>query len=147
MKSKILKLMLSAAAASASVYFKKMLVPVGVLLAAMAADYISGVTAAWFEGKLNSAEGKKGAVRKVCYMFLVIVAGIIDWILISAGRETGIDISVNFYFGTLVAVWLILNELLSILENCTKMGLPVPKFIKPIAERLKTAVEEEADND
>lgn len=147
MKNKILKFVFSAAAASVSLYFKQLFVPIAVLVAAMAADYVSGVAAAWFEGNLNSNVGKKGALRKVCYMFLVVVAGIMDWIIICGCREVGIDISVKFYFGTVVAVWLILNELLSILENCTRIGLPIPKFIKPIAERLKTAVEEEGGNE
>lgn len=147
MKDKVLKFIFSAAAASVSLYFKKLFVPIGVLIAAMAADYVSGVAAAWFEGRLNSSVGKKGALRKVCYMFLVIVAGIMDWVIISGCNEIGIDMGINFYFGTIVAIWLILNELLSILENCTRIGLPIPKFIRPIAERLKIAMEEEAEDE
>lgn len=147
MKSNIFKFILSAVAASLSIYFKKMLIPIIMLIVAMSADYVSGFIAAWFEGKLSSKAGKKGALRKVCYMFLVVVSGIIDWIIACGLSQIGITISFNFYFGTVVTIWLILNELLSILENCTRIGLPIPKFVKPLAEKLKIAVEESADNE
>ena len=147
MKDKIIKFALSAAAASASVYFKKMAAPALILLAAMTADYVSGVAAAWFEGTLNSKVGKKGAVKKVCYMLLVVAAGIIDWVIACGLSEIGIEFRLNFYFGMIVCIWLIINELLSILENCVKIGLPIPKFIKPLAERLKIAVEECAEHE
>lgn len=147
MRDKIVKFILSCAAASLSLYFKRLFAPVLMLIIAMVADYLSGITAAWFEGNLNSKTGKKGAVKKVCYMLLVVAAGIIDWVIISGFTQIGIELTFNFYFGTVVTIWLILNELLSILENCTRIGLPIPKFIKPLAERLKIAVEERADNE
>ena len=140
-KERILKLTLSATAATLSVYLREMMIPVAVLLMAMIADYISGIMAAWVTGCLNSKTGKRGAVKKVGYMFLVVVAGIIDWVIYYGLSRIGITYEVHYYFGLLVAVWLILNELLSILENCTKMDLPIPKFIKPLAKRLKLMVE------
>ena len=143
-RDKLLKFVLSCAAASASIYFKKLFAPVAMLIFAMVADYISGITAAWFEGTLNSKTGKKGAVKKVCYMLLVVASGIIDWVIAGGLAQIGIELTLNFYFGTVVTIWLILNELLSILENCTRIGLPIPKFIKPLAEKLKIAVEERA---
>lgn len=142
MREKIAKLILSFAGAAISVYFRAMLVPVVVLIGAMTADYISGVAAAWLNGTLNSKTGKHGAVKKVCYMFLVVIAGIIDWIIGYGLSRIGISYEVNYYFGLLVTIWLILNECLSIIENCTVMGIPVPKFIKPIASRLKLLVED-----
>lgn len=147
MKHKIIKAVLSSAAAAFSIYFNKLLLPVAMLVVAMIADYISGIAAAWFEGTLNSKTGKKGAVKKVCYMLLVVASGIMDWIIISGLSEAGITLSLNFYFGTLVAIWLILNEILSILENCTRIGLPIPKFVKPLAERLKIVIEERAEDE
>lgn len=142
MKNKILKLLISTLAASASVYFRKMAVPIAVLAAAMAADYISGTAAAWFEGTLSSKQGKRGAVKKVCYLFLVIAAGLIDWVIAFGFKEIGINLTLSFYFGTVVTIWLIINELLSILENSVRIGLPIPTFLKPLSERLKITVEE-----
>lgn len=142
MRENILKAVLSAVIALLSAYFSVMLIPLAVLFFAMIADYISGVAAAWFCGTLNSKAGKHGAVKKVCYMLLVAAAGIIDWVIYRGLSQVGIEYSVRYYFGLLVTVWLILNEILSILENCTRIGLPVPAFIKPLAKRLKILVEE-----
>ena len=61
--------------------------------------------------------------------------------------QIGVYYSVKYYFGMLVTIWLILNELLSILENCTIIGLPIPAFIKPLAKRLKILVEDVSDKE
>lgn len=146
MKGKCIKLILSFVGAAISAYFKAMLVPLAVLIGAMAADYVSGVTAAWMNGTLNSKTGKHGAVKKVCYMFLVALAGIIDWVISCGLGRIGISCDAEYCFGLLVTIWLILNECLSIIENCTVMGIPVPKFIKPIASRLKLIVEDSQED-
>ena len=143
MKTKAIKIAFSAMVASVSVYLGEMIIPMIILAVAMIADYISGVAAAWFTGTLNSKIGKHGAIKKVCYMFLVIAAGIIDWIIASGISAVGIATGLNYYFGITVAVWLILNELLSILENCVEIGVPIPTFIKPVADRLKDKLEKE----
>jgi toxin secretion/phage lysis holin len=141
MKNKIIKISVSAIAASVSAYFKAMLIPAAMLIAAMLIDYISGVAAAWFSGTLNSKTGKHGAVKKVCYMILVVAAGIIDWVICCGLAGIGIEYELKYYFGLVVTIWLILNELLSILENCTRIGIPIPGFIKPVAMRLKIMVD------
>lgn len=147
MKRQAFKVALSAFFASASIYFDIIFVPVVILIVSMVIDYISGIIAAWVKGELNSKKGKIGAIKKVSYMLLVVVAGIIDWLLKSASGMVGINYEINFYFGVLVSVWLIINELLSILENCTLIGIPVPDIIKPVAMRLKILVEQQKGDD
>jgi phage-related holin len=41
----------------------------------------------------------------------------------------------------LVTIWLIINEMISILENLSKIGVPIPEFLKKIIGRLKNTVE------
>lgn len=147
MKERIIKSALTIAITALSVYMKVMIVPLVMLIVAMAVDYISGVIAAWMLGELNSKTGKHGAIKKVCYMLLVVAAGIIDWVIYYGLNEIGVGYDANYYFGLLVAIWLTLNEILSIIENCTRMGVPIPKFIKPIADRLKLLVENAGDKE
>ena len=45
----------------------------------------------------------------------------------------------------LVAVWLIINELISILENLTQIGVPMPAFLARLVRRLKISAEQAAD--
>ena len=45
----------------------------------------------------------------------------------------------------MVAIWLIINELISILENLSKMGVPMPNFLMKVVKKLKIIVESKAD--
>lgn len=128
-------------------YLNQMMIPVFVLMICMLLDYLSGMTAAWLFGELNSGIGKRGALKKVCYMLLVVVAGVVDWLLHSGLQSVGICYSQGYLFGMMVAIWLILNEIISILENCARIGVPIPKFLKPIVEKLKIVVEEKGNQD
>ena len=48
-------------------------------------------------------------------------------------------------FGLIVTVWLIINELISILENLSKMDVPIPAFLTKIIKKLKTTVEDKTE--
>lgn len=83
-------------------------------------------------------------IKKLCYMFAVAAGIGIDYVCDSAIIGMGMDGNVCF-FGLLVTVWLILNEILSILENLDEIGVPVPGFIKKFAGHLKTSVEKKGE--
>lgn len=90
-------------------------------------DYITGVLGAIYEKKLNSEIGAKGIVKKVAIFCLVAVAHIIDQYLIKDGST--VRTAVIFFY--------LSNEGISILENVSKMGLPVPMKLKKVLEQLK----------
>lgn len=100
---------------------------------------------AWHSAELSSHIGLLGIIKKVCYFAVVVVAGGVDW-LISAGlNSVGIEFQTNFYFGLVVVAWFIINEGLSILENLSTLGVPLPAFLIKIIKKLKTTVESSAD--
>lgn len=41
-----------------------------------------------------------------------------------------------------VAIWLICNEIISILENINDIGVTLPPFLQPIVKNLKSQVEQ-----
>ena len=43
--------------------------------------------------------------------------------------------------GLLVVIWLIINELISILENLATIGVPLPTFLFKLVGRLKIVAE------
>ena len=47
---------------------------------------------------------------------------------------------VAVFFAVLVAVWLIINELISVLENLSRIGVPIPNFLKKIINKLKMTI-------
>ncbi|GGG15848.1 phage holin family protein [Paenibacillus abyssi] len=101
--------------------------PLTFLLVAMAVDYLTGVTAAIKEGKgLNSAIGFWGLARKGLMLLVILLAHRID-LLLGTGVVT-MGAAIFFY---------IANELISITENCGRIGLPVPERLRKMIELLK----------
>lgn len=45
----------------------------------------------------------------------------------------------------IVAIWLICNEIISILENINDIGVTLPPFLQPIVSNLKSQVEKKAE--
>ena len=132
---------ISAALAAFAVYMGALAVPIIVLMVMMIIDYLSGMSVAWSEGTLSSKVGAKGIVKKVGYMALIVVAMGVDYLIYSGIAAADINVGYNMWFGLLVAVWLIINEMISILENLSKVGVPVPKFLITIIEKLKISTE------
>ena len=56
-------------------------------------------------------------------------------------RSMGFNIQVPFIVATLVAVWIVVNEIISILENLVDIGIALPPFLMPIVKRIKKEVE------
>jgi len=93
----------------------------------VAADYISGIAAAAYQGKLSSSVGLKGIAKKV-FIFIVVALGhVVDQTL--GNTNTLIRDAVIYFY--------LANELLSILENGGKLGAPIPPVITQAIEVLK----------
>jgi toxin secretion/phage lysis holin len=108
-------------------------IALGVLIAFIALDYITGLLVAGVfkksekteDGKLSSAASLKGLIRKGVMLLIVWVACLLDTL-------TGAD-----YVRTAVILFFIGNEGLSIIENVGLMGVPLPKFLKNALEAMK----------
>jgi len=124
-----------------SAYLQIVFVPLMVLIAVMIVDYMSGMLKAWGRDELSSKVGLRGIAKKISYLLLVCVAGVVDWLVWSGLRQVGITLDFGFCFGLIVIVWLIINELISILENLEALDVPMPRFLKNVVKHLKAAVE------
>lgn len=142
MQNKELQAFISAAFAGLLYYLGIVAVPIIMLVFAMIIDYITGMSAAWYNSELSSKKGIRGIVKKVSYLALVVVAMIIDWLISQGLQQINVDFHYSVFFAVLVAVWLIINELISTLENLSRIGVPIPNFLKKIINRLKTTVDE-----
>ena len=106
------------------------------LLIFMGLDYISGlIVAGVFKnspktdtGSLESKAGWKGLCRKCMTLIFVLVAYRLDLV-----------IGTN-YIRDAVCISFCLNELLSIIENTTLMGIPFPSAFKKAIDVLQTKV-------
>ena len=87
-------------------------------------------------------------MKKVGYLALVVAAMIIDWLISQGLQQINVDFHYSVFFAVLVAVWLIINELISTLENLSRMGVPIPNFLKKIINKLKMTVDKgDGEND
>ena len=127
-----------------------------ILLTAMVLDYITGMLASKREALehpddpaygWSSRRGAEGIIKKVGYLCIIAAAMIVDYIILSVAAQAGIEIALKAFFGLLVAVWYILNELLSIIENAGRMGAPVPDWLAKYVAVLKNKIDAQADPD
>lgn len=132
---------ISVALAGLLYYLNIMAIPVIVLVCIMLIDYITGMISAWVNAKLSSKKGIIGIVKKICYLFAIAAAMGIDWLIYSGMTQIGIQLDYTIFFGVLVTIWLIINEIISILENLAKIGVPLPKFLMTVIQRLKNTTE------
>ncbi len=144
MNAKTWRGLIAIAAGGLSAYMRMMFVPLVILFAVMIIDYMSGMLKAWGNDELSSRAGFKGIVKKLCYLMLVCVAGVVDWLLWSGLRKVGITLDFGFCFGVIVVIWLIINELISILENLEALKVPMPSFLRSLVGHLKQTVEANA---
>ena len=146
MKENIIQATVSVALGALAAYFNVLLIPLVILIAVMLIDYGTGMAEAYINKTLNSRIGVKGILKKIGYLVLVCVGGVVDYLICAGLATAGIEFS-SYYFGLIVAVWLIINELISILENLSELGTPIPKFLVNVVHRLKNTVENTTDTD
>lgn len=146
MKDKTWHSLIAVAIGGISAYMRLIFIPLVVLAAVMVIDYMSGMLRAWGNDELSSKVGLKGIIKKLCYLMLVCVAGVVDWLIFSGLKQVGVSLNFGFCFGLIVTIWLIINELISILENLEALHVPMPKFLVNIIKHLKQSVETKGDN-
>lgn len=107
------------------------------LVAFMVLDYISGVLVAISGKKLSSKVGFKGIAKKLLILVFVSVGHITDTYVLG-----GVPVAM-----TAVTLFYIANEGISIVENASALGLPVPQKIKNVLEQIKSkSGEDDSEN-
>lgn len=145
MDNRTLQGVFTVAMAAFAVYFNALAVPLVILVIMMVIDYITGMVSAWINKDLSSREGIIGIVKKICYMALVAVAMGVDWLIYCGISAAKITAAYDMWFGLLVAIWLIINEMISVLENLSRIGVPMPLFLTKAVKKLKITVDNESE--
>lgn len=95
------------------------------------ADWITGWAKARKRDEGNSRTGIKGIVKKTGYWLIIIIAFGCSLIFIQLGHILNLNLGFMIWVGWFTLATLIVNELVSILENLTLLGYKVPYiFIK-----------------
>lgn len=121
-------------------------IPVILMVLCNVIDYATGLMASPFRKEdINSYKSMKGIVKKVCMWLLVIVGAVIDQLILYTSGTFGITLPFTFLIACIVAIWIVCNELISILENVQDMGVAIPAFLEPLVKHIKSQVEDKVD--
>lgn len=96
------------------------------LLIAIILDYISGLIKAFNTKTLSSRIGFQGIMKKIGLLLLVMVSVLVDNVTGNIGA-----------IRTLVIYYFVANEGLSIIENLSIAGVPIPKGLKKALKALR----------
>lgn len=99
------------------------------LLIFMVVDYLSGVINAIIKKKLCSSIGAKGIGKKI---YILLLVGTINLLGNAIHIEELRYLVISFYLA---------NEGISIIENASKIGVPIPNKIKDVLVQLKEGEE------
>ncbi len=115
--------------------------PVALLVVGNIADYITGILASQYrDDPVSSYKSIKGIYKKVGMWILIFIGWMMDMLISFTVQHTGIHISLPFIVATVVAVWLICNEIISILENLIEIDVKVPPVWMPMPNMNKRPV-------
>ena len=126
--------------------FEVLFLPLVLLVVCNLTDYIIGIIAAHHRGeKVSSKIGFKGITKKISMWLLVGVGMVVDLLLEYLLLNFGWQLPLNYLIASLVCVWLLINELISILENAEDIGLNVPPFLMKLIVWIRNKTENETD--
>lgn len=98
---------------------------VRVLVFLMLVDYVTGIWAGYITKTVNSTRAYKGISKKVFILIIVSCSTVIEQLVPNVGIRN------------LVIVFYVATEFLSVIENASKLGLPIPEKLKIALEQCK----------
>lgn len=114
--------------------------------AAIVLDVITGLIRCFATGeKLSSAKGTKGFWKKIMLLAAMLFAFFLDLALPSIMEVVKIEMPFGktLLFGSIVGVYIILNESISICENILKANsMALPKWLKKLFQDAKKDIDE-----
>ena len=117
-------------------------IPVMLMVLCNVIDYITGVIASIRrKDGLQSQVMLWGVVKKVCMWLLVVVGAVVDMLLKHSALQAGFTPPVQWVVASIVTMWIICTELISILENMISIGVALPPFLLPLVKLIKEQTE------
>ena len=138
-KANLLKKIVGAISSVLSSMLGILYIPVLLLVTCNVVDY---TTAKYRDdGTISSYKSFRGIFKKISMWMLVVVGVVVDELLKYTTDTIGLKFPFQFLIACVVAVWLICNELISILENIKDAGVNIPAFLLPLVKNIKSQTE------
>lgn len=126
-------------------FFGILAIPLALLIPCNIIDYFTGMAASKVMGiKITSDMSYRGIVKKVMMYVLIFVGFGIDNMMNYVTSTLHIDMVLPLLFSAIIASWLVINELISITENCEKIGMDIP-LLAPVLKFIQKKIETTID--
>ena len=118
------------------IHFSSQCWVIGLPALLMALDILTGLIYAWTSRTFDSARMRAGLGKKF---------GELAYLVIAAAAVYGMSLPRYILYG--VVLYISFMELMSIIENCDKLGAPVPKFVRVVVNNVGHALDTAEDPD
>ena len=144
------KVLLTTFLGALSSFMGVLFLPVILMVFANIIDYATGIMASNARGEeISSYKSIKGIYKKVGMWLLVLTAWIMDMTINYSISTFGIQLNIpavaSFQWPTAIAcimsVWIVVNEIISIVENIRAMGTEVPAFMDKVTDGMVDAID------
>ena len=117
MKNNIVKVIITGITSFLSAKLGVLYVPFGLLLGSNIIDYFTGLMAApnREDKGISSYKSMRGITKKISMWLLVIVGAMIDALLKYSAETLGFTVPFDFLVACVVSIWIVCNEIISIL--------------------------------
>ena len=106
-------------------------------------DLATGLAKAKIQGKVNSDTGYKGFWRKVAMLTALVFGICLDVLVDYVGGLGIVSITIASPIGRILALYIAINECISICENLIACGVKMPKFLSSALAAAKDGLEQE----
>ena len=125
-------------------FFGLLAIPLLLLVPCQVVDWFTGIAVAKVKKeKVTSEKAFLGTAKKIGMYILIFVGFALDTLIIYITNTMNITFVLPSILACIVAVWLVLNELISITENIEVLGINV-SLLSPIMKLIRDKVEETA---
>lgn len=122
-------------------------IPVVLMLLCNVIDYATGLMAAPHRGqRITARRAIRGVAKKICMWLLVAVGVILDLLIQYASTTIGMPPYLHHLAACVVIVWIICDEIISILENMVDIGVDLPPFLLPLVKLIKEQTEKAGES-
>ncbi len=116
-------------AAAVAAFWAGLSPTIHILIVLMGIDYLTGLTGAFVTKSIDANTSFRGLVKKVMTLVLIYTCHIIT-------KPLGINVDL----GNMVALAYVVNEVISVVENCNAAGINVPPIILQYLANVKNLI-------
>ena len=110
------------------------------LVSLIVIDIVTGIILAFMNKKVSSTELKRGIIRKAVVFLIIYLAYRVDLCVLELNGEPLEILGVSLSIRTMFIVYFCIEEFVSILENVTNLGVPMPMFVKDSLQKVSDSI-------